>query len=94
MSLRCERRLLRDCLKHCIETSITARRDVKLFEMGRVFEQSDGDERPLERELLGLVMSGAVAPDDWRGRAQSGVLRPERCGRSGDVELEHIRLYN
>jgi phenylalanyl-tRNA synthetase beta chain len=42
------------------------RRDVKLFEMGRVFEESDGDERPLERELLGLAMSGAAAPDDWR----------------------------
>ncbi|HEV8484480.1 MAG TPA: phenylalanine--tRNA ligase subunit beta, partial [Blastocatellia bacterium] len=43
------------------------RRDVKLFELGRVFESSDGQERPIERELVGLVMSGTASPDDWRG---------------------------
>ena len=43
------------------------RRDVKLFEMGRVFEELEGEERPIERELLGLIMSGSAAPDDWRG---------------------------
>ena len=43
------------------------RRDVKLFELGRIFESSDGQERPIEREILGLVMSGAASPDDWRG---------------------------
>ncbi|HEX5732017.1 MAG TPA: phenylalanine--tRNA ligase subunit beta [Blastocatellia bacterium] len=45
-------------------------RDVKLFEMGRVFTVEAAGERPLERELLGLVMSGAVASDDWRGGRQ------------------------
>jgi phenylalanyl-tRNA synthetase beta chain len=42
------------------------RRDVKLFEVGKVFEASDGEERPLEREILGLVMSGSAEPLAWR----------------------------
>ncbi len=45
-------------------------RDVKLFEMGRVFTVEAAGERPTERELLGVVMSGAVASDDWRGGRQ------------------------
>lgn len=42
------------------------RRDVKLFEVGRVFTAGES-QRPFEREVLGLAMSGAVSPDDWRG---------------------------
>lgn len=45
-------------------------RDVKLFEIGRIFEPSESDERPVEREVLGLVMTGSVLPDDWRGSKQ------------------------
>ena len=45
-------------------------RDVKLFEIGRIFEPSENDERPVEREVLGLVMTGSVLPDDWRGSKQ------------------------
>lgn len=45
-------------------------RDVKLFEIGRVFESSSTDERPVEREVLGMVMTGSVLPDDWRGAKQ------------------------
>ncbi|HWP41940.1 MAG TPA: phenylalanine--tRNA ligase subunit beta, partial [Blastocatellia bacterium] len=45
-------------------------RDVKLFEMGRVFESDDAAPRPAERAMLGLVMTGAVSPDDWRGSRQ------------------------
>lgn len=45
-------------------------RDVKLFEIGRVFEVAVSDERPIERELLGMVMTGSVFPDDWRGAKQ------------------------
>lgn len=45
-------------------------RDVKLFEIGRVFEVAAADERPIERELLGMVMTGSVFPDDWRGAKQ------------------------
>ncbi len=45
-------------------------RDVKLFEMGRVFTVEHAGERPVERELLGIAMSGAVAPDDWRSNRQ------------------------
>ncbi|HEY9231230.1 MAG TPA: phenylalanine--tRNA ligase subunit beta, partial [Blastocatellia bacterium] len=46
------------------------RRDVKLFELGRVFQATKNESRPQERELLGLVMSGAASPDDWRGAQQ------------------------
>jgi phenylalanyl-tRNA synthetase beta chain len=46
------------------------RRDVKLFELGRVFQATKNESRPQERELLGLVMSGAASPDDWRGARQ------------------------
>jgi phenylalanyl-tRNA synthetase beta chain len=45
-------------------------RDVKLFEIGRVFEAAASDERPVERELLGIAMTGSVFPDDWRGAKQ------------------------
>ena len=45
-------------------------RDVKLFEIGRVFEAEGLDERPSEREVLGIVMTGSVLPDDWRGSKQ------------------------
>jgi len=44
-------------------------RDVKLFEIGRVFEASS-DERPGEREVLALAMTGSVLEDDWRGAKQ------------------------
>jgi phenylalanyl-tRNA synthetase beta chain len=46
-------------------------RDVKLFEMGRVFTVDNAGERPLERELLGVIMSGGVASDDWRNGRQA-----------------------
>jgi phenylalanyl-tRNA synthetase beta chain len=45
-------------------------RDVKLFEIGRVFEVAASGERPIERELLGMVLTGSVFPDDWRGAKQ------------------------
>jgi len=45
-------------------------RDVKLFEIGRVFESAGLDERPREREVLGIGMTGSVLPDDWRGSKQ------------------------
>lgn len=45
-------------------------RDVKLFEIGKVFESLDGAERPEEHERLGLVMSGSLAPDEWRANRQ------------------------
>jgi phenylalanyl-tRNA synthetase beta chain len=45
-------------------------RDVKLFEIGRVFESAGLDERPREREVLGIAMTGSVLPDDWRGSKQ------------------------
>lgn len=45
-------------------------RDVKLFEIGRVFDSENAGERPAEREVLGIAMSGSVVPDDWRGARQ------------------------
>ncbi|MFN7945482.1 MAG: phenylalanine--tRNA ligase subunit beta [Blastocatellia bacterium] len=42
-------------------------RNVRLFEMGKCFQQSaDDQERPLEIEKLGLVMTGARNEADWR----------------------------
>jgi phenylalanyl-tRNA synthetase beta chain len=46
------------------------RRDVRLFELGRVFKATKNESRPQERELLGVVMSGASYPDDWRNKGQ------------------------
>ncbi len=46
------------------------RRDVKLFEIGRVFTATTGNARPTEREVIGLVMSGALTPEAWRGERQ------------------------
>jgi phenylalanyl-tRNA synthetase beta chain len=45
-------------------------RDVKLFEIGRVFESSSIGDRPSEHEVIGIVMTGSVFPDDWRGAKQ------------------------
>jgi phenylalanyl-tRNA synthetase beta chain len=46
------------------------RRDVKLFELGRVFKAGNDNIRPDEREILGLVMSGEVLNNAWRGSRQ------------------------
>ncbi|MFL6214361.1 MAG: phenylalanine--tRNA ligase subunit beta [Blastocatellia bacterium] len=46
------------------------RRDVKLFELGRVFQAVKNETRPVEREVLSVVMSGAAHPDDWRDGRQ------------------------
>jgi phenylalanyl-tRNA synthetase beta chain len=46
------------------------RRDVKLFEVGRVFKSQDENQRPDEREVLGLVMTGNVLQEAWRGNRQ------------------------
>jgi phenylalanyl-tRNA synthetase beta chain len=42
-------------------------RDVKLFELGKVFKATDRLARPDEREVLGLVITGSTGPDNWRG---------------------------
>jgi phenylalanyl-tRNA synthetase beta chain len=46
------------------------RRDVKLFELGRVFKSKNTDTRPEEREVLSLIMTGSVVSDAWRGDKQ------------------------
>ncbi len=43
-------------------------RDVRLFEIGRVFAASAGDELPVERDVLGIVATGAHTEE---GRAQT-----------------------
>ncbi len=45
-------------------------RDVKLFEVGKVFKSESTDERPREREKLAMVLTGSIAPDDWRTNRQ------------------------
>jgi phenylalanyl-tRNA synthetase beta chain len=42
-------------------------RDVKLFEIGKVFETSSASKRPREREVLSLAVTGSISPDEWRG---------------------------
>ncbi|HWN97729.1 MAG TPA: phenylalanine--tRNA ligase subunit beta, partial [Blastocatellia bacterium] len=42
-------------------------RDVKLFEVGRVFEAGQEGARPDEREMLAVAVSGSAVRDDWRG---------------------------
>lgn len=46
------------------------RKDVKMFELGRVFKATESG-RPDERELLSVVLSGEVTPDNWRGARQT-----------------------
>jgi phenylalanyl-tRNA synthetase beta chain len=47
-----------------LETNLrTGRRDVRIFELGRVF--LPGGERPAEERRLGLLLSGAAAPSHW-----------------------------
>ena len=58
---------LLDAVQHNFNQGV---RDVKLFEIGRVFEAGGSDERPREREVLGVAMTGSVLPDDWRGSKQ------------------------
>jgi phenylalanyl-tRNA synthetase beta subunit len=47
---------LLDAVQHNFNQGI---RDVKLFELGRVFGAAGPGERPLERELLGVAMTGS-----------------------------------
>lgn len=46
-------------------------RDLKLFELGRVFRAVPGSSRPAEREVLGIVMTGSAFPGDWRDTRQT-----------------------
>src|SRR5262249_2932083 len=42
-------------------------RDLKLFELGRVFAEPDSAGRPIECESLAMVLTGEAGGDDWRG---------------------------
>lgn len=66
---------MRASLLTCLLDSLQANfnhgtRDVKLFEVGKVFQSESSDERPREREKLAMVLTGSVAPDDWRSNRQ------------------------
>jgi phenylalanyl-tRNA synthetase beta chain len=41
-------------------------RNLKLFEIGRVFEAEKEGSRPDEREMLAIAISGSAVRDDWR----------------------------
>jgi phenylalanyl-tRNA synthetase beta chain len=56
---------LMDSLQHNFNQG---QRDVKLFEIGRIFESVPDSERPAEREMLAFVMTGSLSPDAWRER--------------------------
>ena len=45
-------------------------KDVKLFEIGRVFGRVAADGRPQERERLALIMTGMAEPGSWREKQQ------------------------
>jgi phenylalanyl-tRNA synthetase beta chain len=45
-------------------------RDVKLFEIGRVFRPGSDAPRPRESEALGIAMTGSAVADDWRDHRQ------------------------
>jgi phenylalanyl-tRNA synthetase beta chain len=53
-------------------------RDVRLFEIGRVFAASAGNELPVERDVLGLVATGAHTEE---GRAQT----------TGDIDFYDLK---
>lgn len=74
------------------------RREVGLFELGRVFEP--GHPKPVEEPRLGLLLAGPWQPH-WSAKPREadvydllGVLEAllRRCGRGGELTLEHEGL--
>jgi phenylalanyl-tRNA synthetase beta chain len=62
---------MRTSLLTCLVTALERNfdhgcRDVKLFEMGKRFSAAGPSSRPIERESLALVMTGSIAPLNWR----------------------------
>ena len=71
------------------------RRDVHLFELGRVFQPAG--ESPVEERHLGVLLAGAARPPDWSGKARGfdffdgkGLLT-HALGRIGAGDLEWSR---
>lgn len=46
-------------------------RDIRLFELGTVFEAAADGSRPAERQRLGVVVSGARTPPHWTGSGKA-----------------------
>ena len=54
-------------LLRSIQTNFNqGKRDVRLFELGRVFHDAGAGQRPIETESLALAITGATAAGDWR----------------------------
>jgi phenylalanyl-tRNA synthetase beta chain len=49
-------------------------RDVRLFEIGTVFTPAGPGERPIERQHVAVVMTGARAPEHWSASGGAGDL--------------------
>jgi phenylalanyl-tRNA synthetase beta chain len=59
-------------LLQAVQTNFNhGQRDVKLFELGRVFQNAGAEQRPIETESLALAVTGSASADDWR---QSSAL--------------------
>ena len=67
------RRLLPTLVRHAERNWNNHVRDVRLFEVGTVFERSAPGERPVEQLRLGLVVSGAREPAHWTADAAPDV---------------------
>jgi phenylalanyl-tRNA synthetase beta chain len=59
------RRLLPTLVRHAERNWNNHVRDVRLFEIGTVFERAETGRRPVERLRLGLVVTGAREPGHW-----------------------------
>jgi len=63
------RRLLPTLVRHAERNWNNHVRDVRLFEVGTVFERAEAGRRPVEQVRLGLVVTGAREPGHWSSEA-------------------------
>lgn len=67
------RRLVPGLARHVLRNWSERTRDVRLFEIGTVFEAAAPGERPVERQHLGIIVTGASAPAHWTDAAPTDV---------------------
>jgi phenylalanyl-tRNA synthetase beta chain len=67
------RRLLPTLVRHAERNWNNHVRDVRLFEVGTVFERGPSGKRPVEQLRLGLVVTGAREPGHWASDAVPDV---------------------
>ena len=74
------RRLLPGLIREVERNWNAHTRDVRLFEIGTVFQPAGPGERPIERQHIAVVITGARAPEHW-----------SHPGGAGDLDLWDIR---